>query len=206
MEDIKDKKNAEPQAEDVKEETLENEAEKQQEEAPQSKKEAKKEKKLVDSLKEQVEALEKENESLKAAVAKEKEDYLRLMADFENVRKNAAQERLDLIKSAASDVIMGLLPVLDDCEQAMKMLENSADEAAKEGTAMIYNKLMAYLKSKGLERIESLGKPFDTDEHEALTQLPAPTEDMKGKVIEVFQQGYRLNGKIIRFAKVVVGA
>lgn len=169
-------------------------------------KKAEKDAKLVEELQKKVETLEAEKVELAAKLEKEKNDYLRLSADVDNIRKKFAEDRLDLIKTAGADLIKGMLPVLDDCEQAMKMLESSSDEAAKEGTALIYNKLLAYLKTKGLEQIEAIGKPFDTDEHEALTQLPAPSEDMKGKVIDVYQQGYRLGGKIIRFAKVIVGA
>jgi len=139
-------------------------------------------------------------------LAKEKNDYLRLMAEFETFRRRSAEEKLNLVSSAAADTIKGLLPVLDDCERAIKMLESSSDEAAKEGTSLIYNKLMDYLKTRGLAVIEAAGKAFDTDYHEAVTQFPAPSEDQKGKVIDVVQTGYTLNGKVIRYAKVVVGA
>lgn len=139
-------------------------------------------------------------------LAKEKNDYLRLMAEFETFRRRSAEEKLNLVSSAAADTIKGLLPVLDDCERAIKILESSSDEAAKEGTSLIYNKLMDYLKTRGLAVIEAAGKAFDTDYHEAVTQFPAPSEDLKGKVIDVVQTGYTLNGKVIRYAKVVVGA
>ena len=128
------------------------------------------------------------------------------MAEFETFRRRSAEEKLNLVSSAAADTIKGLLPVLDDCERAIKMLESSSDEAAKEGTSLIYNKLMDYLKTRGLAVIEAAGKAFDTDYHEAVTQFPAPSEDLKGKVIDVVQTGYTLNGKVIRYAKVVVGA
>lgn len=139
-------------------------------------------------------------------LSKEHDDYLRLMAEFETFRRRSAEEKLNLVATAASDTIKGLLPVLDDCERAMQMLESSSDESAKQGTALIYDKLMAYLKSRGLEEIKAKGEVFDTDYHEAVTQFPAPSEDMKGKVIDVVQTGYLLNGKVIRYAKVVVGA
>ena len=96
--------------------------------------------------------------------------------------------------------------MLDDCERAMTMLASSSDEAAKEGTALIYNKLMDYLKTRGLAVIDAKGKEFDTDYHEAVTRFPAPSTDLQGKVVDVIQTGYTLNGKVIRFAKVVVGA
>lgn len=143
---------------------------------------------------------------MEAKLETSKNDYLKLMAEFETFRRRNAEEKLNLVSSAAADTIKGLLPVLDDCERAMQMLEQSSDEAAKEGTALIYNKLMDYLKTRGLEKIEAKGEDFNTDFHEAVTQFPAPSEDMKGKVIDVVQTGYLLNGKILRYAKVVVGA
>ena len=157
-------------------------------------------------IEEKLNTLLKENEELKASVAKEKDDYIRLMADFENFRRHSAEAKLELVSSAAADTIKGLLPVLDDCERAMKMLEeNSADEVAKEGTALIFNKLMGYLKTKGLEVIKAKGEKFDTDFHEAVAQFPVPEEDKKGLVYDVVQTGYTLSGKVIRYAKVVVG-
>ena len=111
-----------------------------------------------------------------------------------------------MVGSASADTIKGLLPVLDDCERAMELLAKSSDEAAKEGTALIYNKLMDYLKTKGLAVIEAKGTKFDVDLHEAVTQFPAPTPEQKGMVIDVVQTGYTLNGKVLRYAKVVVGA
>ena len=171
-------------------------------ESPSEKKASKKEKKEARKLEE----LQKELEESRAQVQRDKDDYLRLMAEFETFRRRSAEDRLNLISSASADTIKGLLPVLDDCERAMKILEGSSDEAAREGTALIYNKLMAYLKTKGLAVIEAKGQPFDTDFHEAVTQFPAPDESLKGKVIEVVQTGYTLGGKVIRYAKVVVGA
>ena len=157
-------------------------------------------------IEEKLAKLLKENEELKASVAKEKDDYVRLMADFENFRRHSAEAKLELVSSASADTIKGLLPVLDDCERAMKMLdENSKDEVAKEGTAMIFNKLMAYLKTRGLEVIKAKGEKFDTDFHEAVAQFPVPEEDKKGLVYDVVQTGYTLSGKVIRYAKVVVG-
>lgn len=145
-------------------------------------------------------------EELSAKVEADKADYLRLMAEFETFRRRSAEEKLALVNSAAADTIKGMLPVLDDLERAMQMLANSSDDAAKEGTSLIYNKLMDYLKGRGLEVIDAKGKEFDTDFHEAVTQFPAPSEDLKGKVIDVVQTGYLLGGKVLRYAKVVVGA
>ena len=152
------------------------------------------------------EAFRKQVAELTDNLAKEKDSYLRLMAEFETFRRRSAEDRLNLIASASAKTIEGLLPVLDDCERAMQMLENSSDEAAKEGTSLIYNKLMDYLKTQGLARIEAKGEVFNTDFHEAVTQFPAPSEDLKGKVIDVVQTGYTLGGKVLRYAKVVVGA
>lgn len=167
--------------------------------AEESRKKQKKEDKKDDALKKQI-------AELSDNLAKEKEGYLRLMAEFETFRRRSAEDRLNLISSAAAKTIEGLLPVLDDCERAMEILAKSSDEAAKEGTALIYNKLMDYLKTQGLARIEAKGETFDTDFHEAVTQFPAPSEELKGKVIDVIQTGYTLGGKVLRYAKVVVGA
>ena len=149
--------------------------------------------------------LKKENEDLKASVAKEKDDYIRLMADFENFRRHSAEAKLELVGTASADIIKGLLPVLDDCERAMKMLTEADDKVAVEGTELIYNQLMSYLKTKGLDVIKSKDEKFDTDFHEAVAQMPVAEEDKKGLVFDVVQTGYTLSGKVIRYAKVVVG-
>ena len=200
--EVNNKEHEEPKQADKTAESAENKAgneQKGKEEAPEVDEEAKK-------IEQKLNTLLKENEELKASVAKEKDDYIRLMADFENFRRHSAEAKLELVSSAAADTIKGLLPVLDDCERAMKMLEeNSADEVAKEGTALIFNKLMGYLKTKGLEVIKAKGEKFDTDFHEAVAQFPVPEEDKKGLVYDVVQTGYTLSGKVIRYAKVVVG-
>ena len=171
-------------------------------------KEEKKEKKgfiKKDPKKEKIAELEKQVEELKNQVAKDKDDYIRLMAEFDNFRRRTSQEKLELVSVAAMDTIKGLLPVLDDCERALSVLKDSNDsDAAKEGTELIYHKLLGYLQSKGLAVIEAAGKEFDTDLHEAVAQFPVQDEQMKGKVFDVVQTGYTLNGKVIRFAKVVV--
>lgn len=174
--------------------------------AEDNKKKSKKEQNYKEELKKKEEEFNKKIEEVEGKLAKEKDDYIRLMAEFETFRRRSSEDRLNLISSAAADTIKGLLPVLDDCERAMEILEKSSDEAAKEGTSLIYTKLMEYLKTRGLAKIEAKGKDFNTDFHEAVTQFPAPSEDMKGKVIDVVQTGYMLNGKILRYAKVVVGA
>lgn len=180
-----------------------------QEETPVQLKEGKKQEKKGFMKKEKKgknDELLKRIEELESKAAKDKDDYIRLMAEFDNFRRRTSQEKLELVSMASTDTIKGLLPVLDDCERAMKVLAESSDsDAAKEGTGLIYNKLMAYLKSKGLNMIEALDQPFDTDVHEAVAQFPVQEEDKKGKVFDVVQTGYTLNGKVIRFAKVVVG-
>ena len=153
-----------------------------------------------------IEELEKKVAELEGKVAKDNDDYIRLMAEFENFRRRTSQEKIDLVSMASTETIKGLLPVLDDCERALAVLKNSDDSAAaKEGTELIYHKLMSYLQSKGLAVIEAKDQDFDTDLHEAVAQFPVQEEDQKGKVFDVVQTGYTLNGKVIRFAKVVVG-
>ena len=176
-----------------------------QEEKKMSRKE-KKEKTKIAELESKIAELESKNAELENKTAKDKDDYIRLMAEFDNYRRRTAQEKLDLVSTASTETIKGMLPVLDDCERALKVLLESDDsDAAKEGTELIYSKLMSYLKSKGLAVIEAIGQPFDTDLHEAVAQFPVPEEEQKGKVFDVVQTGYTLNGKVIRFAKVVVG-
>ena len=149
---------------------------------------------------------QKEIEELKEKTAELNDKYLRLYSEFDNFRKRSAKERIELQKSASKELIEDLLPILDDFERAIKAFEehNLSDEA-KKGIELIYNKLMNTLKKKGLEPMDEIGKPFDTDYHEAITEIPAPNKDMKGKVVDVIQQGYLLNGKVLRYAKVVVG-
>ena len=150
--------------------------------------------------------LQKQVDELTDKLSKEKDDYVRLMAEFETFRRRSAEERLELVNSAAADTIKGFIPVLDDLDAAMKVLANADDKSSLEGIELIYNKLMDYLKSCGLETIDACGQDFNTDFHEALTQIPAPSEELKGKVVEVFKTGYTFKGKVIRYAKVVVGA
>ena len=194
------------QTEEVKEAEQEAVQEVAKEEQQPSKKELKKEAKKIEELEKKLAESQKKVEELEARCKDSKDDYLRLMAEFETFRRRSAEDRLNLVGSASADTIKGLLPVLDDLERAMKMLAESSDEAAKQGTDLIYNKLMAYLKTKGLSVIEAKGEKFDVDFHEAAAQFPAPDESQKGMVIDVVQTGYLLNGKVLRYAKVVVGA
>lgn len=140
----------------------------------------------------------------KAAEATDK--YVRMAAEFDNFRRRTAKERIELISTAGEDVIKGLLPILDDCERALQVLKKSADSAAAiEGTELIYNKMMTFLKGRGLAVIEAKDKELDTEFHEAVAQFPVEDKDKKNKIIDIVQQGYTLNGKVIRYAKVVVG-
>jgi molecular chaperone GrpE len=147
-----------------------------------------------------------ELQKLKAEVAEFKEKYLRQVAEFDNFRKRNAKERLDLIQTAGKDVIVSLLDVLDDSERAEQQLDKTADiDAVKEGIRLVFNKLRNTLAARGLKPMESIGQPFNPDLHEAVTEIPVPSDDMKGKVVDEVQKGYYLNDKIIRFAKVIVG-
>ena len=192
------------------EQTIQEETVQNQEIKEQVKEEKKEEKKGIlkkgNKDKARIEELEKKVAELENKTAKDKDDYIRLMAEFDNFRRRTSQEKLELVSMASTDTIKGLLPVLDDCERALAVLKDSNDsDAAKEGTELIYHKLMGYLNSKGLAVIEARGQIFDTDLHEAVAQFPVQEEDQKGKVFDVVQTGYTLNGKVIRFAKVVVG-
>jgi molecular chaperone GrpE len=150
-------------------------------------------------------AAEKALEEEKAKYAELNDKYLRLFSEFDNHRKRTAKEKLDLMATASENVIKDILPVLDDFERALQNMEKNGNEADLQGVTLIFNKLKDTLKKKGLEEIEAMNAEFNTDEHEALTMIPAPEEDKKGKVLDVIQKGYKLNGKVIRFARVVVG-
>ena len=150
-------------------------------------------------------AQEKALEEEKAKFAELNDKHLRLQAEFDNFRKRTAKEKLDLTATASESVIKDILPVFDDFERALQNMEKNGNEADLQGVTLIFNKLKDTLKKKGLEEIEAMGTDFNTDEHEALTMIPAPEEDKKGKVLDVIQKGYKLNGKVIRFARVVVG-
>jgi molecular chaperone GrpE len=135
-----------------------------------------------------------------------RDKYLRLVAEFDNFKKRTAKERIELMQTASKEVIISLLDVLDDSERANKQIETAADiNAVKDGVALVFNKLKSTLQAKGLKPMESLHTEFNPDLHEAITEIPAPTDDLKGKVIDDMQKGYYLNDKLIRFAKVIVG-
>lgn len=145
-------------------------------------------------------------EQLQEDLAKEKDKFLRLFAEFENFKKRTAKERMDLFKTANEEVLQAILPVLDDFDRAMVEISKSQDEVLLKGVELIHEKLKNALVSKGLEQVEvRAGDAFNADFAEAITQIPAPTSDLKGKIVDVIEKGYKLGDKIIRFPKVVIG-
>jgi len=146
-------------------------------------------------------------EKLLAQVAELNDRYLRLYSEFDNYRKRTLKEKIEQSKSAAAEVITKLLPVLDDFERAIKAFETAGDanDALKDGLILIFNKFLSTLTQQGLEQMRTLGETFDTDFHEAITNIPAPDPAMKGKIIDEVEKGYLLGGKVIRYARVVVG-
>ena len=149
---------------------------------------------------------QKKLETLQEKYNELNDKYMRLYSEFDNYRKRTAKERIELQKSASREVILDILPVVDDLERAIQSFEeHQLSEEAKKGIELIYNKLSNILSQKGLKEINAIGQAFDTDFHEALTNVPASSKKMKGKVMDVVQKGYILNGIVIRYAKVVVG-
>ncbi|MFD0764228.1 nucleotide exchange factor GrpE [Mucilaginibacter lutimaris] len=146
-------------------------------------------------------------EKHKEELSQANDKYLRLYAEFDNFRRRTIKEREDARKTEGKDIIVALLPVLDDFERALRSMDTATDVASvKEGVALIQHKLKNILAQKGLKEMASVGTTFDADLHEAITSIPAPTDDMKGKVVDEMEKGYELNEKVIRFAKVIVGA
>jgi molecular chaperone GrpE len=163
-------------------------------------------KKAFSKGKKSVKKLEEKITDLEGRLEELNDKYLRLFSEFDNYRKRTNKERLDLLSTAGEEIIISLLPVLDDFDRALAAMEkNGVTGIDLEGVKLIRNKLISVLKKKGLEPLTAIGEPFDTDFHEALTSVPAPTEELKGKVVDEIEKGYLLNGKVIRFAKVVVG-
>ena len=145
-------------------------------------------------------------EQLSADLAQEKDKFLRLFAEFENYKRRTTKERIELFSTASQDVIKALLPVLDDFDSALLEMSKSEATELSKGVELIKNKLYSTLEQKGLELVEvKSGEVFNADDHEAITQIPAPTDDMKGKIIDVIEKGYKLGDKVIRFPKVVIG-
>lgn len=146
-------------------------------------------------------------EQLQEDIAKEKDKFMRLFAEFENYKKRTTKERIDLFKTASEEVMVAMLPVLDDFERALMHIEEDKEaEELRKGVLLIYQKLVTTLEQKGLKKVEiSQGDAFNPDDHEAITQIPAPSDDLKGKIIDVVEHGYKLGDKVIRFPKVVIG-
>ncbi|MGF7139643.1 nucleotide exchange factor GrpE [Roseimarinus sediminis] len=171
------------------------------EEKADSKKEAKKsdKKSKKDSGEEKIEILEQK-------LAQKDDQYLRLQAEFDNYRKRTLKEKMEMTKSAGESILINVLPVMDDFERALRSMEEATEASAvKDGLDLIYKRFSDFLKQNGIKEIEASETDFDTDLHEAITKIPAPTEELKGKVVDVIQKGYLLNDKVIRYAKVVIG-
>jgi molecular chaperone GrpE len=167
----------------------------------------------LDVIEQEMNAQEKAQDStnndlskVKAELNEVKDKYLRLMAEFENYKKRTTKERLELMSTAAKETLVALLPIADDFNRAKKAsdAENSTEKFS-EGVNLVYNKFFATIESKGVKAMDSNGQPFDAEQHEAITEIPAPTPELAGKVIDTIEKGYYLNDKIIRYAKVVVG-
>ncbi|HKJ43076.1 MAG TPA: nucleotide exchange factor GrpE [Sunxiuqinia sp.] len=183
---------------DVKDNTAQEAAvEKEDTKKAKAKKEDKKSKK--DKKEEQIESLENDIKEMK-------DKHIRLQAEFDNFRKRTMKEKMELIKTASEKVLVDILPVIDDFERALSTFSDISDEdPLKQGVILIYNKFQEFLKKNGIKEIEAKEKVFDTDLHEAITKIPAPTEELKGKIVDVIQKGYLMNDKVIRFSKVVIG-
>lgn len=153
----------------------------------------------------EVNTLENQLVELQAQVEKEKKEYLFLAAEFDNYRKRTMREKAEIIKNGGENVLKGILPIVDDFERGLKAAEADTDaKSVLEGMTLIYNKLVKYLESMGVKEMNSTGEVFNSDIHEAIAQVPAPSEDMKGKVLDTVQKGYMLNDKVLRHAKVAV--
>lgn len=154
---------------------------------------------------EETDTLENQLVKLQEEVEKQKKEYLFLAAEFDNYRKRTLKEKAEIIKNGGENVLKGLLPILDDFERGIKAAESDSNsESMLEGMKLIYNKLVKYMESLGVKEMISNGEPFDADFHEAIAQVPAPSEDMKGKVLDTVQKGYMINDKVLRHAKVAV--
>jgi len=163
-------------------------------------------KKKTSKTKSPADKKDKEIEELGYKLSEINDKYMRLSAEFDNYRKRTLKEKTDLIKTAGGDALSDMLPVVDDFERGLQLMKDAEDvNAVKEGVDLIYTKFKEFMKSKGIVEIDAVNQDFDTDLHEALTKIPAPSEDLKGKVVDVIQKGYKIGDKVIRFAKVVIG-
>jgi len=171
-----------------------------------SEKNDKKSDKKKNSSKNKTDEKEEKIKELEAQIQALSDKHLRLQAEFDNFRKRTLKERMDLIKNAGEDTLKDLLPVIDDIDRAIANIDAAKDlQAVKDGINLIQLKFQDFMKSKGLAEIEALHVEFDTDLHEAITKIPAPEEELKGKIVDVIQKGYTLNEKVVRFAKVIIG-
>jgi molecular chaperone GrpE len=161
----------------------------------------------VEIEKEQEKVEKSPEEQLQDQLVSEKDKFMRLFAEFENYKKRTSKERVELFKTASQDVMVAMLPVLDDFERALTHIEEDKEaEELRKGVLLIYQKLIKTLEQKGLMKLDTKqGDTFNADDHEAVTQIPAPSEDLKGKIIDVIEHGYKLGEKVIRFPKVVIG-
>lgn len=158
------------------------------------------------SLPDTEKAEESKEAKLEVELSEARDKYLRVYSDFENYKKRVARERIELSKMAGVDIFLSIIPVMDDMERAMKAMNESANaDTMKEGLTLVFNKLKSITESKGMKAMESIGKIFDPELHDAITNIPATSEDMKGKVVDEIEKGYYLNDKVIRHAKVIVG-
>ena len=154
----------------------------------------------------EVQTLTMQLEATQEALEKEKKEYLFLMAEFDNYRKRVTKEKAEIIKNGAEKVLAGLLPIVDDFERGLKATKDADNaDSVREGMELIYNKLIKYLEANGVKAMDSTGKDFDPELHEAIASIPAPSEELKGKVIDTTQTGYTINDKVLRHAKVAVG-
>lgn len=185
---------------------VENEAEEAvQEKVTTEEKETEKEPKKASKKEKKSKTADKIKE-LEEAISQSDDRYLRLQAEFDNYRKRTLKEKMELTKSAGESIFLNILPVIDDFERALQSMEDKHEESAiKEGINLIYKRFRDFINQNGIKEIEAKEKDFDTDLHEAITKIPAPSEELKGKVVDVVQKGYTLNDKVIRFAKVVIG-
>lgn len=160
----------------------------------------------ADITESEADGLMQEVQRLSEALEKEKKDYLFLRADFDNYRKRTLKDREDLVRNAGEKVLKGLLPIIDDFERGLAATKDADDATAvREGMELIYNKLVKYLADNGVKAMESTGADFDPDFHEAIATIPAPSEELKGKVVDTTTRGYMINDKVLRHAKVAVG-
>jgi len=186
------------------EQKKEQEEKKEQKEKTAGKEEKKKDKKKSGQKEEDKKEKKEKTDAEKLAELNDK--YLRLTAEYDNYRRRTLKEKMELSKSAGEEILQSMLPVVDDFDRALQSIDESQDiDAIKEGVHLIYNKLKDVLEEKGVKEIEAKEQDFDTDKHEAVSKIPAPSEDMKGKVVDVVQKGYYINEKILRYSKVVVG-